>query len=551
MATTPPSASVFLQKHTHHSANEDDEAASSVSHGATEMVSNLIEGIVGGAGATGDDDASMSSMKHRKESFKSYDQRLPKTYKKEGGGGTPPTPPGSVPYKGFGTPSDSGAPARPGPLAGLKHRFRGLFSPRATDIQQLLIKLKKQFETLEFEHRKYVLFTDGSRWDEDPRANRNITTSENERKDPNHPLNNPKLITEVHFVGRKAMNPSIVELSSLLAYHDRFGSITELWLNNNLISDDGADAIAAYLELPTCSLTELWLGNNQIGPAGTTLISAALSNNSNSQLKCLGLYLNPIGNGGASSLAQMLRGNHSLSTLDIHGCGRRNKGPVVLEGYGCKVVTASDGTEYVARVVAQNQEEEEGVVTDQRLLDAIQTFVAFNRISPTREKVIRGMMSSDMPMNEEGVSEKLVSKCLSELSNQPANEELTDNEKQMWKDCEWERLHIELERSRAAKKALASRLEVNIKENEEDEGLINSGGNTDEQMTSRDLDEEVVQTDSRSFRDIKNGITGSAGGASLATPNKNNNLFVISDVEHETDDGEKEAELPPPQTSFV
>eukprot|EP00571_Detonula_confervacea_P000519 CAMPEP_0172316796 /NCGR_PEP_ID=MMETSP1058-20130122/29536_1 /TAXON_ID=83371 /ORGANISM="Detonula confervacea, Strain CCMP 353" /LENGTH=615 /DNA_ID=CAMNT_0013031205 /DNA_START=141 /DNA_END=1988 /DNA_ORIENTATION=+ len=557
----PPSASSFLQKHTHHSDIDDEETASSVSVGATEIVSNLIEGIVGG-GVSGDDDVSVNSMKHRKENSRSYDQRKPKMTYNEGSN------PSSIPYRGFGSrapavSSTPGAPVRSDPFSGLKYRFRGLFSPRATDIQQLLVKLQTQFQTLELEQEVYALKLDGSMWDEERHGN---NAGKNSRKDPSHPLNNPKLMTEVHFVGRKAIDPSIIELTTLLTNQDKFGCITELWLNNNLISDDGAAAIASFLQLPTCALVELWLGDNQIGPAGTTLLSAALSNNKNTKLKCLGLYLNPIGNGGATMLAQMLRRNHTLSTVDVHGCGCRGRGPTVLEGYGCKVVKGSDGTEYVARVVAPNTEDEEGLVTDQRLLDAIQTFVAFNRINPTREQAIRGIMSSNKQIQDDATGKDgdgNISKFLSELCNQPANEHLTDEEKEAWKDCEWERLYVEIERARAAKSALANRLKVGVKENEDKIGKSDNfdeeGGNMeslvasdglaqDEEMIGRDLDDEVVQTDARSWCDLKMSITGSArANPPQKTASANGRgLYVISDADNEME----ERPGSPPQSVF-
>jgi hypothetical protein len=248
-----------------------------------------------------------------------------------------------------------------------------------------------------------------------------------------------------------ATDPCIIELSTLLKKHDNFGSITELWLNNNLISDDGAAAIASFLETPTCALVELWLGDNRIGPTGTALIAAALSNND--KLKCLGIYLNPIGNGGASTLAQMLRKNHTLSTLDIHGCGGSGRGEEFLEGYGCKVIKVKDGTEYVATAVAQRGEDDEELVTDQRLLDAIQTFVAFNRINPTREQAIRGLMTRRQQ------NQKSVSEFISELSGKPQKGKLSDEEKKTWKNCEWEILHKDLEGARAARALLKNELD--------------------------------------------------------------------------------------------
>eukprot|EP00985_Skeletonema_marinoi_P018139 scaffold10067_cov73-Skeletonema_marinoi.AAC.2 len=164
-----------------------------------------------------------------------------------------------------------------------------------------------------------------------------------DRNDPTHPLNNSALMSDIHYVGRSALDSSIVELSNFLTQRDRYGCITEFWLNNNLISDDGASSIAALLQSPSCALIELWLGDNRIGAAGTAEIAAALSTNERSKLKCLGLYKNPIENGGANCLAQMLRTNHTLSTVDVHGClydGKKNN--TVLESYGCRVVTATD-----------------------------------------------------------------------------------------------------------------------------------------------------------------------------------------------------------------
>ena len=167
----PPSASSFLQQHTHHDNldNNEEVVQRTVSSGATEMVSNLIEGLVGGgSGSADNDDASVNSMKHRKERS-SYDQRTPKMTGggDSGGGGIA----SAIPYRGFDSSNKKVAPQDgasqqhrsssrpPGPLAGF---LRKLFSPRATDIEQLLIKLQNQFQTLELDHRRYILTRDGS-----------------------------------------------------------------------------------------------------------------------------------------------------------------------------------------------------------------------------------------------------------------------------------------------------------------------------------------------------------------------------------------------------
>ena len=320
-------------------------------------------------------------------------------------------------------------------------------------------------------------------------------------------------MTEVHFVGRSATDASVIELTTTLINCDKFGSITELWLNDNLISDDGAAAISSFLEMPSCALIELWLGNNQIGPEGATLLSGALSTNESSQLKCLGLYMNPLGNGGALALTQMLRRNHTLTTLDVHGCGNRGERRHVLEGYGEKIVTASDGTEYVARVVSPIAEEDLGAVTDQRYLDAIQTFVAFNRIDPTREQIIRGIMASDKHActetdrdDTDQQPQTSESKFILELSKKPPNEHATDGEKQMWKDFKWKTLLIGFDRARAAKAAMSRCLEDQMDDNEGE-------GRHRPQFTIDDDDEDKEEEKEKEAKmEDKNSMAEISGG---------------------------------------
>lgn len=271
------------------------------------------------------------------------------------------------------------------------------------------------------------------------------------------------------------MDPTIIQLSTFLISHDMFGCITELWLSNNQISDSGAESLAHYLEMPRCPIQELWLGQNNIGPNGVAFIAAALSSNPKSKLKCLGLDRNPIKNAGAGCLAQMLRGNHTLVTVAVHGCRYDGDSVEDVEGYGCKVVKMSDGKEYVARVDTSTPEEKEGYVTDQRLLDAVTTFSAFNKINPTREQAIRGLMlrnkrakaATARASQESGITnankdeeDTMVSSFLSHLSTLPSTEHLTDEEKRRWKECEWERLYVEIERVRVARSVLADRLEI-------------------------------------------------------------------------------------------
>ena len=69
----------------------------------------------------------------------------------------------AIPYRGFDdcgeahatSSSTSEATSVSGPFAGLAYRFRRIFSPRSTDMQQLLMKLQTQFEMLEADQKKY------------------------------------------------------------------------------------------------------------------------------------------------------------------------------------------------------------------------------------------------------------------------------------------------------------------------------------------------------------------------------------------------------------
>lgn len=510
----PPPVAALLSSHTHKDEDNDEMEGSSsaTTNKAVEVVSNLLEGIaVGLGGAEQHDDTSSiksgSSMKHRKHStHSSYDKRLPKmNYNNDDDHDGDETTSSAIPYRGFGNNNDNNSSAISTEEAAAasssssvptrRRRYfgtmiRNLFTPQGTDMQLLLTKLDTQFSKLdmlmEVEHQKDVYDGSGIK----------------DRDDPTHPLNNAELISEIHYVGRSADDVSIIELSNFLTNRDSFGCITELWLNNNLISDDGAASIASFLQLPSCALVELWLGENQIGPVGCAEIAASLSTNEYTKLKCLGLYKNPIENGGANCLAQMLRNNHTLSTVDVHGClydGKKSS--TVVESYGCRVVTASDGTEYVASVVASNPEEKVGYATDARLFDAIKTFAAFNRINPTREQAIRGLSSSNAngqgafvgsDLNGSTRNERqhhtIVSTFLTDLCNQPPNEKLTDGEKRKWKECEWERLYVEIERARAAARVMADRLQIKALDNISEENFFDDEGDDDGTSQGRTSD---------------------------------------------------------------
>jgi hypothetical protein len=227
----------------------------------------------GDEAADGASSKSESSMKYQKESTRSYGKSSPKlnhntqVNNSEDNGAAVGSSNSRVPYRGFGNNGTltAAAPAVLLPTRlNLGTRLRNLFGPRDTGMQLLLSKLDTQFSKLDM---RMQLEQQKDEYD---------GSGVNDRDNPTHPLNNSDLMSDIHFVGRSAIDSSIVELSNFLTKRDTFGCITELWLNNNLISDDGAVSLAAFLQLPSCALVELWMGDNRIGAAGTSEIAAAL-----------------------------------------------------------------------------------------------------------------------------------------------------------------------------------------------------------------------------------------------------------------------------------
>ena len=97
----------------------------------------------------------------------------------------------------------------------------------------------------------------------------------------------------------------------------QLGPLRELDIKGNDIGDEGAEWIAAALEA-NANLTTLDLGYNYIGPRGVRAIADALRNNT--ALRTLSLYYdNEYGAEGAVALAEMLKVNEGLHTLNLRG----------------------------------------------------------------------------------------------------------------------------------------------------------------------------------------------------------------------------------------
>jgi Ran GTPase-activating protein (RanGAP) involved in mRNA processing and transport len=92
-------------------------------------------------------------------------------------------------------------------------------------------------------------------------------------------------------------------------------TVEELYLNNNIIRDLGAQHLSSLL-YANFTLVDLCLSGNKIGDAGVEFLAQALC--CNSTLKALDLSRNRFGDRGAKALAEALFYNSSLERLDLN-----------------------------------------------------------------------------------------------------------------------------------------------------------------------------------------------------------------------------------------
>lgn len=148
-------------------------------------------------------------------------------------------------------------------------------------------------------------------------------------------------------------------------------------------------------------------------------------------------------------------------------------------------------------------------------MHAIQTFVAFNRIDPTRVQAVCGITSSKKQVSYnadyEGEVQSDTSSFLSDLRSRPAYERLNDVEKSAWKECEWERLHVEPECTRGAQSILGKDLDVwnNVNMGEEHPGDVEM---KERSAPTGDHKDMPVTPEQRSWQDLKRDIIGSDDG---------------------------------------
>ncbi len=95
--------------------------------------------------------------------------------------------------------------------------------------------------------------------------------------------------------------------------------LDKLYLNENKIGVEGATALAEGIGSPKSALTTLWLSRNGLGDAGAVALANGLSKYKARRLQVLDLWENGITAKGGKSLAEALRTNGALVTLELRG----------------------------------------------------------------------------------------------------------------------------------------------------------------------------------------------------------------------------------------
>ncbi|KAL0226104.1 hypothetical protein P9112_013428 [Eukaryota sp. TZLM1-RC] len=122
-------------------------------------------------------------------------------------------------------------------------------------------------------------------------------------------LESNSTLTELYLVSNNITSEGASALARALESNS---TLTELYLVSNNITSEGASALARALE-SNSTLTELYLGHNNITSEGASALARALE--SNSSLTELNLGDNKITAEGASALARALESNSTLTEL--------------------------------------------------------------------------------------------------------------------------------------------------------------------------------------------------------------------------------------------
>lgn len=126
----------------------------------------------------------------------------------------------------------------------------------------------------------------------------------------------------VSVSGEELLGDDVASLAAAL--HGSWGlaagggssKVVKLYLGNNMLGDDEADALCALLK-PSSPLIELRLHNNSIGSRGGSAIASNLQ--ANARLSILVLAHNRLGELAAASFGLTLRYNTALTDLDLSG----------------------------------------------------------------------------------------------------------------------------------------------------------------------------------------------------------------------------------------
>ncbi|KAK5731981.1 hypothetical protein LTR17_010933 [Elasticomyces elasticus] len=102
----------------------------------------------------------------------------------------------------------------------------------------------------------------------------------------------------------------IAKLFSLLASHDAPLPLRHIYLNATGVGEDACKQIAKYLQSTSCSLHSLYISNNPIGDAGATALAQGLK--TNTSLKRLSMQ-----SCGLTNITTLLSASTNLETLNL------------------------------------------------------------------------------------------------------------------------------------------------------------------------------------------------------------------------------------------
>lgn len=118
-------------------------------------------------------------------------------------------------------------------------------------------------------------------------------------------------------------------IGPLLGAMQHSSHVTRLLLGNNIVGDEGARQIAAYIRSGRSKLEGWYIAGNEITPDGLRAVTEAIGEDP--KVRHLWLKRNPLGAEGMVHIAALLKTHPALEVLDLLNCGLLDRGIEALE----------------------------------------------------------------------------------------------------------------------------------------------------------------------------------------------------------------------------